>query len=282
MPFTAAPKVLCLSCKKTVYPNEELRMSETQIYHKNCFRCVHCNKILQNTNFSQMEGIVYCKPHFMQLFRERGSYNDLAQHPNAPTGAKAANAAAGVSKPSSTFVRASSLVTDEKSNSNTGSYTAQEKTNFSAQQKDLNSILRNRSPNQVKDFIAKHGLHVIFKAGFNGVTPLEQAFSSSNAECGRVMMQILEDALKTKEFEWEKSFESPIPSPVEPAMSSPVESAPAALEVPASVPEDDSASASSDVGSPVEAASTPVQSDYNQEYTPEYNQDYQPSENVFA
>jgi hypothetical protein len=74
-------KVECHSCHKNVYPSEELRVDE-EVYHKTCFRCKHCNQMVSNTNFSQFKGVIYCKPHFMALFKTRGKYDDLAE----PTG----------------------------------------------------------------------------------------------------------------------------------------------------------------------------------------------------
>ncbi|XP_020594990.1 LIM domain-containing protein WLIM2b-like [Phalaenopsis equestris] len=36
---------------------------------------------LQLSNYSSMEGVLYCKPHFEQLFREAGNFNKNFQSP---------------------------------------------------------------------------------------------------------------------------------------------------------------------------------------------------------
>lgn len=90
----------CSLCKKTVYPLEKVnnqipshlvRMRviaflfnilwqvtvEGEFYHKSCFRCSHGGCFLTPSSYAALDGILYCKPHFTQLFRERGSYSTL-------------------------------------------------------------------------------------------------------------------------------------------------------------------------------------------------------------
>ncbi|KAL1809007.1 hypothetical protein ACET3Z_025997 [Daucus carota] len=64
----------CKVCEKTVYPMELLSADGVD-FHKACFRCTHCKGTLKLGNFSSMEGVLYCKPHFEQLFKESGNYN---------------------------------------------------------------------------------------------------------------------------------------------------------------------------------------------------------------
>lgn len=45
-----------------------------------CFRCAVCNSVLKTGNFSAYEGKYYCKPHFTQLFKMKGSYNSIAEN----------------------------------------------------------------------------------------------------------------------------------------------------------------------------------------------------------
>lgn len=93
----------CKACDKTVYVMDLMTL-EGMPYHKSCFRCSHCNgtlvvsiylllfssivplflsKIqrenlsspLQICNYSSMDGVLYCKTHFEQLFKESGNFS---------------------------------------------------------------------------------------------------------------------------------------------------------------------------------------------------------------
>jgi cysteine/glycine-rich protein len=66
----------CAVCKKTVYPLEKVTM-EGEFYHKTCFRCSHGGCFLTHSSYAALNGILYCKHHFAQLFKEKGSYNHL-------------------------------------------------------------------------------------------------------------------------------------------------------------------------------------------------------------
>ncbi|KAK0587072.1 hypothetical protein LWI29_016861 [Acer saccharum] len=66
----------CSSCKKTVYPLEKVTV-EGEFYHKCCFRCAHGGCSISPSNYAALDGILYCKHHFAQLFKEKGSYNHL-------------------------------------------------------------------------------------------------------------------------------------------------------------------------------------------------------------
>ena len=71
----AAPK--CLVCEKSVYENEKLT-ADGKVWHKTCFRCGHCRKVLSLGNYAAVSDKVFCKPHFKQLFAEGGgSYTCL-------------------------------------------------------------------------------------------------------------------------------------------------------------------------------------------------------------
>jgi hypothetical protein len=50
---------------------------ESQAYHKSCFKCSHGGCPITPSNYAALEGILYCKHHFSQLFKEKGSYNHL-------------------------------------------------------------------------------------------------------------------------------------------------------------------------------------------------------------
>jgi len=62
----------CKACEKTVYLVDQLT-ADNKVYHKSCFRCHHCKGTLKLSNYSSFEGVLYCKPHFDQLFKRTGS-----------------------------------------------------------------------------------------------------------------------------------------------------------------------------------------------------------------
>ncbi|KAG9453268.1 hypothetical protein H6P81_006172 [Aristolochia fimbriata] len=66
----------CATCGKTAYPLEKVTV-EGQPYHKSCFKCSHGGCPISPSNYAALEGILYCKHHFSQLFKEKGSYNHL-------------------------------------------------------------------------------------------------------------------------------------------------------------------------------------------------------------
>jgi len=65
----------CKVCEKRVYEMEKLT-ADSITYHKVCFKCSHCKKILSLGNYASMDGMVFCKPHFIQLFRTKGNYDE--------------------------------------------------------------------------------------------------------------------------------------------------------------------------------------------------------------
>ena len=91
----------CMACDKTVYLVDKLT-ADNRVYHKACFRCHHCKGTLkvpirslascetslfirsrtslqliffdlQLGNYNSFEGVLYCRPHFDQLFKMTGS-----------------------------------------------------------------------------------------------------------------------------------------------------------------------------------------------------------------
>jgi len=63
----------CLTCGKTVFLTEKIS-AEGKVFHQSCFRCSHCNSKLKLGSYAGMNGVYYCKPHFKQLFMEKGNY----------------------------------------------------------------------------------------------------------------------------------------------------------------------------------------------------------------
>jgi cysteine and glycine-rich protein len=50
---------------------------EGEPYHKGCFKCSHGGCILTTSSYAALNGVLYCKIHFSQLFMEKGSYNHM-------------------------------------------------------------------------------------------------------------------------------------------------------------------------------------------------------------
>ncbi|KAK3158573.1 hypothetical protein QOZ80_2AG0138930 [Eleusine coracana subsp. coracana] len=82
----------CAACQKTVYPLEKMTL-EGESYHKSCFKCSHGGCILTTSSYAALNGILYCKIHFSQLFKEKGSYNHLIQTAQKKSESAAAEAA---------------------------------------------------------------------------------------------------------------------------------------------------------------------------------------------
>uniref|UniRef100_M1ATW0 Transcription factor LIM n=1 Tax=Solanum tuberosum TaxID=4113 RepID=M1ATW0_SOLTU len=62
----------CMACEKTVYLVDKLT-ADNRVFHKACFRCYHCKGTLKLSNYNSFEGVLYCRPHFDQLFKRTGS-----------------------------------------------------------------------------------------------------------------------------------------------------------------------------------------------------------------
>ncbi|KAL1328913.1 hypothetical protein HN51_046096 [Arachis hypogaea] len=69
----------CTACEKTVYVVDLLTL-EGIPYHKNCFKCSHCKGTLTMSTYSSMDGVLYCRPHFEQLFKESGNFSKNFQN----------------------------------------------------------------------------------------------------------------------------------------------------------------------------------------------------------
>ncbi|XP_035187240.1 xin actin-binding repeat-containing protein 2 [Oxyura jamaicensis] len=70
---------ICKLCQQRVYPMERL-VVDKQNFHKSCFRCHHCSSQLSLGNYASLHGQVYCKPHFKQLFKSKGNYDEGFGH----------------------------------------------------------------------------------------------------------------------------------------------------------------------------------------------------------
>ncbi|GAB2217320.1 hypothetical protein Droror1_Dr00000494 [Drosera rotundifolia] len=68
----------CATCGKTVYPLEKV-MLEGESYHRPCFKCAVGGCPLTHSSYAALDGILYCKHHFGQLFMEKGTYTHILE-----------------------------------------------------------------------------------------------------------------------------------------------------------------------------------------------------------
>ncbi|XP_052745149.1 uncharacterized protein LOC112049602 [Bicyclus anynana] len=61
---------MCVKCARPVYAMERIK-AERRAWHKECFRCVQCNKHLTVETYESDHTTLYCKPHFRQLFEPK-------------------------------------------------------------------------------------------------------------------------------------------------------------------------------------------------------------------
>jgi len=69
----------CSVCAKTVYLAEKIVVEDKEdkkTFHKTCLKCSHCKANLSLGNYASMNGVMYCKPHFKQLFATKGNYDE--------------------------------------------------------------------------------------------------------------------------------------------------------------------------------------------------------------
>lgn len=52
---------------------------EGESYHKTCFRCAHGGCPLTHSSYASLDGVLYCRHHFAQLFMEKGTYSHVLQ-----------------------------------------------------------------------------------------------------------------------------------------------------------------------------------------------------------
>ncbi|TNN17514.1 LIM domain-containing protein [Schistosoma japonicum] len=74
----------CYACGEVVYPLEALQ-TIGRVYHKTCFKCHQCQRVLSLGKYSVWEGNPYCEPHYLVLFKAFGQYNSNSAKPPATT-----------------------------------------------------------------------------------------------------------------------------------------------------------------------------------------------------
>eukprot|EP00479_Gromia_sphaerica_P013773 TRINITY_DN7859_c0_g1_i1.p2 TRINITY_DN7859_c0_g1~~TRINITY_DN7859_c0_g1_i1.p2 ORF type:complete len:66 (-),score=7.01 TRINITY_DN7859_c0_g1_i1:79-276(-) len=52
------------------------------MFHQRCFKCTYRKQRLSIKGFAMYAGKGYCKPHFKQLFKEKGGRYDAAFSPS--------------------------------------------------------------------------------------------------------------------------------------------------------------------------------------------------------
>ncbi|CAF0724506.1 unnamed protein product [Brachionus calyciflorus] len=71
MPFKPPEVFRCPKCSKPVYAAEEV-LGAGQKWHKMCFTCGLCKKMLESTTVAEHEGLVYCKQCYGRKFGPKG------------------------------------------------------------------------------------------------------------------------------------------------------------------------------------------------------------------
>ncbi len=102
VPKVGGKAVPCHVCKQPVFSAERLVVDQANdqlILHRACFRCSFCKQIVKFGNFSMIDGVFYCMPHYKQKFAEQGgSYANM--------GDASAAKAAGADKPTPSAIAA--------------------------------------------------------------------------------------------------------------------------------------------------------------------------------
>ncbi|XP_071453098.1 muscle LIM protein Mlp84B-like isoform X2 [Hetaerina americana] len=71
MPFKPVEHPKCPKCQKSVYAAEE-RVAGGLKWHKGCFKCGLCNKMLDSTNCTEHEGELFCKMCHARKYGPKG------------------------------------------------------------------------------------------------------------------------------------------------------------------------------------------------------------------
>merc|ERR1712212_1088780 len=71
MPFKPAVVEKCPKCDKAVYAAEE-KIAGGHKWHKGCFKCSMCNKLLDSTNCAEHNGALFCKTCHGRKFGPKG------------------------------------------------------------------------------------------------------------------------------------------------------------------------------------------------------------------
>jgi len=64
-----APK--CAKCQKSVYAAEEVRAAQ-KTFHKLCFKCTSCNKLLETNILTEHQGDLFCRSCYAKHYGPKG------------------------------------------------------------------------------------------------------------------------------------------------------------------------------------------------------------------
>merc|ERR1712061_367649 len=99
MPFKPVELPKCPKCDKSVYAAEE-KLAGGHKWHKACFKCTMCNKMLDSTSCAEHEGALYCKVCHGRKFGPKGyGFGGGAGALNSDTGEKFGNTEFQTNKP---------------------------------------------------------------------------------------------------------------------------------------------------------------------------------------
>jgi len=71
MPFKPVATVKCPKCEKSVYAAEEVMVSNNK-YHRDCFKCYLCNKMLELQNVTPHGVELFCKACYAKKHGPKG------------------------------------------------------------------------------------------------------------------------------------------------------------------------------------------------------------------
>jgi len=71
MPFKPVQTAKCPKCSQSVYAAEEVMVSNNK-YHKGCFKCYMCNKMLELQNVTPHDVELYCKSCYGKKYGPKG------------------------------------------------------------------------------------------------------------------------------------------------------------------------------------------------------------------
>lgn len=75
VPFKANSDSVCVKCGTPVFAMEKVQV-DGALYHKCCMRCHECDCTLSAGKYAGVHGLLFCKPHFTQMFKLKGNYDE--------------------------------------------------------------------------------------------------------------------------------------------------------------------------------------------------------------
>jgi cysteine/glycine-rich protein len=101
MPFKPVEQIKCAICDKSVYA-AEMKEAGGHKYHKGCFKCGMCNKMLDSTNCCEHEKQLFCKGCHGRKYGPKGyGFGGGAGALNMDSGAQFGNTESATNRPSS-------------------------------------------------------------------------------------------------------------------------------------------------------------------------------------